>query len=74
MTAEEILEKVNEYLDQHLKRGAPKEALSQDPHKTEFFELFREAYRKGYFDKSFSPQLSGDALYKAIVERWDALW
>jgi len=68
MTQEEIIEKIITYLDQHFKntRGA----ISQEPYKGDFFDLFREAYRNGYFDPSSRPRLTGDALSDILAGRW----
>ena len=68
MTQDEIINQIVEYLDQHL-RGA-RGAMSQEPYKGDFFKLFEEAYRGGYFDVTSSPRLTGDALSDVIVTRW----
>ena len=68
MTQDEIINQIVEYLDQHL-RGS-RGAMSQEPYKGDFFKLFEEAYRGGYFDVTSSPRLTGDGLIDPIVARW----
>lgn len=68
MKQEEILDKIIEYLREHLesRRGY----IGQDPYKSDFFELFREAYKNDYFDFSSTPRLTGDAIMDILKERW----
>ncbi len=68
MTQDEIINQIVEYLDQHLHgmRGA----MGQEPYKGDFFKLFKEAYRGGYFDVTSSPRLTGDGLIDLIKVRW----
>jgi len=50
MGREEIISTVLTYLDEHLKeeRGY----IGQSFYKDDFFKLFKEAYKQGYFDPS----------------------
>lgn len=68
MTQEEIIQHLHELLDLHLKliRGY----VGQEPYKGNFFRLFMEAYRNGYFERSSRPLLTGDALRVIIQARW----
>ena len=68
MTQEEIIERLIELLDQHLKdvRGY----IGQEPYKGDFFKLFKEAYRNRYFDVQADPLLTGDSLRDIVVARW----
>lgn len=68
MTQEEIIERLIAYLDQHLKdvRGY----IGQEPYKGDFFKLFKEAHRNGYFDERAHPRLTGDSLSEIVVTRW----
>jgi hypothetical protein len=68
MTQDEIILELQTLLDQHLRglRGY----IDQEPYKGDFFHLFRDAYRNGYFERSSSPLLTGDALRDILVERW----
>ena len=65
MTQEEIITRVIERLDFHLKGGWP---VHQD-YRT--FKLFREAYDNGYCEHPSSPLLTGDALRDILQDRWD---
>lgn len=68
MTQEEIIRQVHELLDMHLKgtRGY----IGQEPYKSDFFRLFREAHRNDYIELSSSPRLTGDAFRDILVARW----
>jgi hypothetical protein len=68
MTQEEIIQKVLEYLDQHLRGG--RGYIGQEPYKGDFFALFKEAFRNGYFEVSPRPLLTGDAFRDVLVARW----
>jgi hypothetical protein len=60
MTQEEIITRLIDLLDLHLQGGF--ESVNQDPYKNDIFKLFREAYRKRYFESFSRPRLTGDAL------------
>jgi hypothetical protein len=68
MTQEEIITRLIERLDFHLDNGWP---VHQDPYKNDIFKLFREAYRKRYFDPFSTPRLTGDALRDTLQVRWN---
>jgi len=70
MTAEEILKRVDDYLDQHADPQGARGSIYQDPYKSDFFDLCLEAYVKGYFDPSSSPRLTGDAMSDRFNVRW----
>jgi hypothetical protein len=67
MTQEEIIAGLIDRLDFHLD-GA---SVHQNPYKNEIFKLFREAYRRRYFESYSSPRLTGDALRETLQVRWD---
>ena len=64
MTQEEIITRLIDLLDLHLQGGFG--SVHQDPYKNNIFKLFREAYRKRYFDPFSRPRLTGDALRDAL--------
>lgn len=70
MTAEQILDAIEEYMDQHVLnvRGS----IHQDPYKSDFFRLFAEAYNEGYMSLESQPRLTaaglGDALRLRIPD------
>ncbi len=68
MTPEKIIEEIIDCLDSHLKGG--RGYIGQEPYKGDFFKLFKEAYRNGYFEDSTSQRLTGDALRDILKERW----
>ncbi|MFH1355933.1 MAG: hypothetical protein ABII18_02270 [bacterium] len=71
MRADEILEKINDYIDQHVSdvRGS----IHQDPYKSDFFQLCLDAHLKGHFKPSSPACLTGDAMRGSFHERWSAL-
>jgi hypothetical protein len=73
MNANEILDRIDKYLDQHLDPKAPRGSIYQDPYKGDFFKLCLEAYRHGYFETNSSPRLTGDAMADRFYERWMSL-
>ena len=68
MTAQQILDRIIEYLDQHLSgiRGY----IGQDPYKSDFFKLCKEAHHHGYCEPSSHPRLTGDAMKSILEVRW----
>ncbi len=68
MTAQQILVQIIEYLDQHLSgiRGH----IGQDPYKSDFFKLCKEAHRHGYFEPSSNPRLTGNAMRDTLQVHW----
>ncbi len=70
MSQEEILDKIIEYLKEHLDENGPRGYIGQDPYKSDFFKLFREAYKNDYFDLSSEKVLTGDAIISRLSERW----
>ncbi|GIX03882.1 MAG: hypothetical protein KatS3mg113_0888 [Planctomycetaceae bacterium] len=44
--------------------------LELDPYRTRLFELFVVAYREGLLQEESEPNLSADAVCKALAERW----
>lgn len=71
MNSEEIIEKLNSLLDQHVEGILG--LIDQEPHKGDFFELFRGAYQEGHMDPTSSPRLTGDGIYDLISERYHPL-
>ena len=69
MTQEEIITRLIDLLDLHLQGGFG--SIHQDPYKNDIFKLFREAYRKRYFESFSRPRLTGDALRDTLPVRWD---
>ena len=69
MTQEEIITRLIDLLDLHLQGGFG--SIHQDPYKNDIFKLFREAYRKRYFESFSKPRLTGDALRDTLQVRWD---
>ncbi len=70
MNQEEIITRVLTYLDLHLK--GTRRSMEHDLYKQDFFKLFAEAYRKGYFEPLAEPMLTGDTFREILVERWFA--
>jgi hypothetical protein len=68
MTQEEIITRLIDLLDLHLQGGFG--SIHQDPYKNDIFKLFREAYRKRYFESFSRPRLTGDALRDTLQVRW----
>lgn len=70
MTQEEIIKALIALLDGHLTdlRGS----MQREPYKRDFFELFAQARRIGYFDPPSSPLLTADSLRDILVYRWFA--
>ena len=68
MDGEQILKHMQELLDAHA-RGALG-YIGQEPYQSDFFELFKEAYRGDYFDVSARPRLTGDAIRDTLQVRW----
>src|SRR4030095_12873473 len=68
MTQEEIITRLIDLLDLHLQGGFG--SIHQDPYKNDIFKLFREAYRKRYFESFSRPRLTGDALRDTLEVRW----
>jgi hypothetical protein len=66
MERDEIINTLVGYLDQQLKelRGY----IGQEPSRSDFFKLFREAYERDYFE--VSPSLKADSIREAIMTRW----
>jgi hypothetical protein len=69
MTQEEIITRLIERLDFHLRSGFG--SVHQDPYKNDIFKLFREAYNNGYCEQTSRPLLTGDALRDTLQVRWD---
>ncbi len=67
MTNDEILTRLNEYLDQHISgiRGA----LRQDPYMGDIFKLFAAATATHESAGPNSPQITNDGLVEDIGER-----
>ncbi len=70
MTQEEIIKALIVLLDGHLTglRGS----MQQEPYKGDFFELFAQARRIGYFEPPSSPLLTADLQRDILVYRWFA--
>ncbi len=67
MTAEEIIDALEEYMDQHVLnyRGS----IHQDPYKSDFFRLFAAAYNGGHLSVDSSPRLTAGGLRDALEPR-----
>jgi hypothetical protein len=70
MTALEILNTIEKYINQEKDPHAPRGTMFQDPYKNDYFNLFKEAYQNDYFDISSNPRLTGDAIRDYFIERW----
>lgn len=70
MTAHEILNTIERYIDQRKDPQVPRGTMFQDPYKKDYFNLFKEAYRNDYFNISSNPRLTGDAIRDYFIERW----
>ena len=68
MTRDEIVNTLVDYLDQQLKlvRGY----IGQEPYRSDFFKLFKEAYEQDYFE--ISPNLKADSIRDTIMTRWSS--
>lgn len=68
MTQEQIINQIINYLQMHAKgvRGY----IGQEPYKSDFFRLFKEAYHRKYFDATSQPRLTGDSLREILRHRW----
>lgn len=73
MNADEILDRIDRYLDQHLDPAGGRGSIYQDPYKSDFFKLCLEAYQRDYFEPSSKPRLTGDAMADTFWERWMSL-
>jgi len=73
MNPNEILTKIDTYLEQHLEPNAIRGSIHQDPYKSDFFNFCVEAHRHGYFDYSSNPRLTGDAMKDHFWEKWGDL-
>ena len=69
MTQEEIITSLIDRLDFHLRSGFG--SVHQDHYKNEIFKLFREAYRKRYFESYSTPRLTSAALRDTLQVRWN---
>jgi len=69
MTQEEIITRLIDLLVFHLQGGFG--SVHQDPYKNDIFKLFREAYRKRYFESFSTPRLTGDGLRDTLQVRWN---
>ena len=69
MTQKQIIDEVITHLDLHLKDVLG--YIGQEPYKGDFFKLFKEAYREGYFQPSSNPRLTGDAFRIILLDRWN---
>jgi len=67
MKREEIIKEMVRLLDGHFSgiRGS----IGQDHYRSDFFKLFKEAYRNGYLVDSESPVLTGDNLVDLTIAR-----
>ena len=67
MTAENILNAIEEYMDQHVlnHRGS----IHQDPYKSDFFSLFAAAYNGGHMSIDSNPRLTSSGLRDALEPR-----
>lgn len=70
MTAVEILNTIEKYINQEQDPQAPRGTIFQDPYKMDYFNLFKEAYKNDYFDSDSSPRLTGDAIRDYFIVRW----
>jgi len=70
MTEEEIIQTLIDYLNQHL--SGTRGYIGHSPYKSDIFELFADAYRKGYLDVSSNPRLTADGLRQVLSARWSA--
>ena len=70
MTQEEIIKALIVLLDGHL--TGPRGFMQQEPYKGDFFELFAQARRIGYFEPPSSPLLTAGSLRDILVYRWFA--
>ncbi len=70
MTQEELIKALIALLDGHLTglRGS----VQQEPYKQDFFALFSQVHRIGYFEPPSSPLLTADSLRDILVNRWFA--
>lgn len=68
MEPHEIVQRIVEYLDQHLRglRGA----IGQEPYRSQFFQLFEEARARGYAATSSHPRLTADGLRDEVIKQW----
>jgi len=66
MTQEEIIKKVIAFLNL-MRSGA---SIAQEPYKSDLFNLFKNAYKNGYFERSSSPCLTGEALTDIVIAQW----
>ncbi len=65
--ADDILSRVDELLREAIETGKP---LEVDPARSRLFELFVTAEGAGYLLEEAQPDLSADALCKALAQRW----
>jgi hypothetical protein len=68
MNEKEIISEVQELLELHRKKVLG--YMGQEPYKGDFFNLFKSAYKGGFFYESSSPRLTGDAFRDILVTRW----
>jgi len=66
-TAVEIQNDVKAWVEAHVAVGANHH---QEPYKSDFFKLCREAHDAGYHRSHSSPRLSADALADALAGQW----
>lgn len=70
MTNEEILSRINDYLDQHLSEG--RGYIRQEPYIGDFFNLFAAAYAKRESAGSSAPYITSDGLVENVGARSQA--
>lgn len=70
MKANEILDKIEEYIKEELDPAFPRGILFQEPYKSDYFKLFTAAYDNHYFDINSNPRLTGQAIKDYFSIRW----
>lgn len=68
MTAEDILKKIQVYLEKHSKD--PSGWINQSIYKQNFFRLFEVSYKQGFFSPSSHPRLTTDAMADWLRQNW----
>ncbi len=67
MDGKEILDKFKSFIDTYAEMGC---SVHQAGYKDDFFRLFLEAHKGGWFDVSRSPRLTGDAMMDYYFGYW----
>jgi hypothetical protein len=67
MDGTEIITKLTERLDYHLKTASN---FQQEPYKSDIFKLFVEVYKGDHFVVSAHPRLTGDAIHVRLTNEW----